>query len=256
MAIQEQEFSQSTGLAKSHIKYHDKLSQKEYIEQIAYNAFSYGFVPIPIRGKIPIVEGWTNFRNNSIDDHADIISGKYPKNVRRVGNLVQSELADNVGIVTGEASGVVVIDVDVVDNGIGIWNELVDTNSPSKAITETFTIHTPSGGRHYYFKYTTDLIKIGNINRIYQLPFNYRTNGGMVVYPGSTDKQGNSYTVSDGYVPSLTELGEYNIIIAEMPTWLKTLLIMDRVINDGREATGENINIKAKILGISFNKKD
>lgn len=234
--------SQSTGQGE--------LSRKEYMERIAYNAFTYGFVPIPIRGKIPVTKGWTNFRNNPIEDQADIMSGKYPKNVRRVANLVQYKSADNVGIVTGEASGVVVIDIDTENNGVGVWDELVEINSPTKSIPETFTVQTPSGGRHYYFKYTPDLTRIGNINRIYRLPFDYRTTDGMVVYPGSSNKQGIPYTVAGGYVPSETQPGQYDVIIAEMPSWLRTFLVMDRILKEGREVTSENIAMKEIELGI------
>lgn len=218
------------------------ISRSEYITSIASLAHSYGFVPIPLKGKIPVAKGWTELRNNSEEDINDMISGKLPKNVRRVKDLSLSKLkTENVGIVTGEASGVVVIDIDTADNGVQKWNDLLNDNG---LIPNTLIVQTPSGGYHYYFKYTSDMSHLGNINRILRMPFDYRTNNGMIVFPGSMNKEGLEYKVLSGYVDNKP-------VIAEMPKWLKTILVMDRVQKENKQIpTLENVAEKAKNLGI------
>ncbi len=212
-----------------------------YITNIANIAHSYGFVPIPLRDKIPMAKGWPDFRNDPVEDLKDASLGKLPKNVRRVQHLIKAMHGNNVGIVTGEASGVVVIDIDTTDNGVQIWNDTVKLNG---TIPDTFTVQTGSGGLHLYFRYTPDLARLSNINRILGLPFDYRTNAGMVVFPGSINKLGQEYRILSGYPNNRP-------VIAEMPIWIKTLLVMDRIQKDDKAIpTAENISLKASSLGI------
>ena len=216
-----------------------------YIINIANLAHSYGFVPIPLRDKIPITKGWPKLRNDPIEDAHDASLGKLPKNVRRVQHLAETKInpANNVGIVTGEASGVVVFDIDTINNGVQIWNETVKLNG---ALPETFIVQTPTGGFHYYFRYTPDLARLDNINRIMNIPVDYRTNNGMAVFPGSIDKLGLEYKVLSGYVDNRP-------IIAEIPTWLKVFLIMDRIMKVNKIVpTPENISQKALELNITL----
>lgn len=227
---------------------------KEYMEGVAYTAYSYGFVPIPLNGKIPVTKGWTDFRNDPIQDAKDIAEGKYPKNVRRVGNLIQFKGATNVGIVTGEASGVVVIDIDTENNGLEQWRQLVEENTGGKGIDKTFTVRTSSGGLHYYFRYTPDLANLGNINRILRYSFDYRTNNGMVVFPGSFDRQNRQYKIIAGYEPLPEDPSVYGMYIANMPKWLKTILVMDRIVKENKktEVNPQTITAKAQQLQITL----
>ena len=229
-------------------------TRKEYMEGIAYVAYSYGFVPIPLRGKIPVTKGWTDLRHTPIEDSQDIAVGKYPKHVRRVSNLINFKAANNVGIVTGEASGVVVLDIDVVNDGLEKWRQLLDANTDGKGLPKTLTVQTPSGGFHFYFRYTPDLANIGNINRLYGYPFDYRTNNGMIVFPGSIDKQNRQYKILSGYEPSPDNSSVNEMYIAYMPTWLKTLLVMDRITKENKklEVNVDTITEKARQLQITL----
>lgn len=224
-------------------------TRQQYMEGIAYTAFSYGFVPVPLKGKIPTIPNWIHIRNNSEEDRKDLAAGKHPKNVRRVGHLIRARSADNVGIVTGEASGVVVFDVDTENNGVETWDQLVRSNSTEdNPFPSTLTVQTASGGRHYYFRYTPDMTLLGNINRVYRYPFDYRTNGGVAVFPGSIDSQNRQYKVMSGYNVETKEMN-----IAEMPAWLKTLLVMDRVVKETKEeVTPQTIANKAALLQITL----
>ena len=54
----------------------------------------------------------------------------------------------NVGIPTGEINDIVVIDIDIKDDGLKEWQ----TYTAEFGDPITPTVKTPSGGYHYYFK--------------------------------------------------------------------------------------------------------
>jgi hypothetical protein len=176
--------------------------RKNYLLQIAQLAQSYGFVPIGVNGKIPRFRNWQNVRYDPDDPQ---------KNIRRISHLYDSNLVNNIAILTGEPSGIVVIDVDVPS--LPWWNELVRING---GLPETFTVMTPSGGFHYYFKYTPQVNQLGNMNKIIGQSIDYRTNGGIIIFPGSTSND-RFYTITSGYHNAKP-------LIAEMPNWLLNLL--------------------------------
>jgi hypothetical protein len=102
-------------------------------------------------------------------------------------NLTTSKKAGKFwAIQCGSRSGLVVIDVDVADDGVKYFNELVKNNPPF----ETTIIKTPSGGMHYYFKYRTGLKNSVKIN-IDGVPkgIDVRTDGGCVMGYGSKGYQ-------------------------------------------------------------------
>lgn len=74
--------------------------------------------------------------------------GKHPKfsQWQRGGPI---ETGDNVALVTGERSGVVVVDIDV-KRGIDGHEELARIGLE---LPETLSSETPSGGRHYFYRY-------------------------------------------------------------------------------------------------------
>lgn len=69
-------------------------------------------------------------------------------------NLIQSWVQEggNVGVLTGSASGIAVIDIDTHNNvdGLGNLKEFLDTYDIE--LPKTKVVKTPSGGYHYYFK--------------------------------------------------------------------------------------------------------
>ena len=54
----------------------------------------------------------------------------------------------NIGVATGSASGILVVDVDTKHNGLQTWTELQDMNG----VVNTMTSITGSGGNHYFFR--------------------------------------------------------------------------------------------------------
>lgn len=87
----------------------------------------------------------------------------------------------NIGIVTGQISGITVIDFDVKSGGLETLKTL--------KMPVTVIVKTGSGGFHYYYKYSplhkngTGIMKGVDI----------RNDGGEVVAPGSINADGNEY---------------------------------------------------------------
>jgi hypothetical protein len=94
----------------------------------------------------------------------------------------------NVGIVTGPASGVWVLDVDPVHGGNEGLALLVET--VLGVLPDTFTVSTGSGGTHYYWSLSN--VTFDLTNRRGQLPpgIDVRGRGGFVVAPPSVSGRG------------------------------------------------------------------
>ena len=55
----------------------------------------------------------------------------------------------NYGIITGKKNNLIVLDIDIKDDGLDVFNKYLLCH----AKPETYTVQTPSGGFHYYFNY-------------------------------------------------------------------------------------------------------
>lgn len=92
----------------------------------------------------------------------------------------------NVGLLTGAASGIAVIDIDNhhgVD-GLGNLKEFLDTYDIE--LPKTKVVKTPSGGLHYYFKLSEAYNEIQFIQNHKQLEgVDFQTHGRYVVAPPS-----------------------------------------------------------------------
>ena len=101
----------------------------------------------------------------------------------------------NIGIRTGQISGIVVLDVDAHKGGLDSWTELQDVNGR----VDTLTCHTGGGGLHLYFKAPEDhLLKSGSAEIAPGL--DTRAEGGYVVAPPSLHISGRRYQW-EGEVP-------------------------------------------------------
>ena len=148
------------------------------------------FVVTPLSGKKPLLKGWQNF---SLEDS------------RKASiEALQKGTADNIGIVTGRSSGIVVVDIDIRENGINNWFKLIE----GRILEETFVIETGSGGYHIYYQYDP---RLSSCRKITGLGIDFKSDGGQVVAPGSIHPDTrNLYTISYGYVDD-------NIILANFP---------------------------------------
>lgn len=129
----------------------------------------------------------------------------------------------NIGVATGP-SGLVVVDLDTpkpeeappadwallgVTSGVEVFAELAAR--AGHPVPATFTVGTPSGGRHLYFT-APAAYRLRNTQGSLGWRVDTRAHGGYVVGPGSTTPTG-TYTIMDERPP------------AELPAWLTQLLV-------------------------------
>jgi hypothetical protein len=142
-------------------------------------------------GKHPLGRGWQNAGITDVAMARDAWA-------RRPGA--------NIGIVTGRASGIWVLDVDPEHGGDEKLAALVGAYGP---LPETWTVQTGSGGRHYYW----------------EMPdFDFTTSRGQL--PVGLDVRGNSGQVVAP--PSYTLKGPYRILVpapvVQGPGWLLSMI--------------------------------
>ncbi len=122
-------------------------------------------IHMPLRGKVPVYNGWTAFTKSPIF-----------KNLRL-----------NIGIITGKISGVSVVDIDTKDDGKLTYEAIKMLIGDDKPVV----VRTGSGGLHLYYKYDAELrtaakcISIKANNVIKKVGIDIRNDGGQVVAPPS-----------------------------------------------------------------------
>jgi archaellum biogenesis ATPase FlaH len=121
-------------------------------------------------------------------------------------NVNFQKIDKRAGIVCGEKSGIIVLDIDDIQK-FKAWAKAREIENP---IPATFTVKSKQGTdrNHYYFKYPSDGREYKN--RSVHETFDIRSKGGQVLCPGSIHPETHKpYTVID------------NREIAEAPEWLR-----------------------------------
>jgi hypothetical protein len=145
----------------------------------------------------------------------------------------------NLGIATGEASGVFCLDIDSHHGGEHSLQNAAEALGPMPA---TWTVATGSGGKHYYFRHPGNPVRIAtktNVLEAWSLPgIDTRGDGGQVVAPPSRHHSGSEYDWT---------LGPWDVPLADLPLrWIRLLL------NAGVWKTGEPeiapLTIKRKVV--------
>lgn len=174
----------------------EPLSGEELLA-IAEQALSFGFIPIGLSGKKPILPGWTSTTKSNA--------------MKKISDTLES--IDSIGVLTGAPSGIVVVDIDTRNDGIASWKKLVS----DKGLPTTFTVETGGGGLHYYFSYTHPANYFRKNIALLGSFLDLKTNGGQVVFPGSLHATTHRrYSIVDGF--------EGEPILAKMPSWLFTYI--------------------------------
>lgn len=120
----------------------------------------------------------------------------------------------NIGIVTGEASGFVVVDIDTAGDKIG--DESLDNlESQNGPLPDTVEQITGSGGRHILLKHPGDTPISNSTSKLGQ-DIDIRGDGGYIIAPPSLHVSGRRYEWEGSSEP-----GEIDIAI--MPAWLIAL---------------------------------
>jgi len=113
----------------------------------------------------------------------------------------------NIGIVTGEISNLIVLDVDPKHGGDTALERLERRYRPLSATVEAVT---GGGGRHLYFAHPGGLTR----NRVgLAQGIDLRGDGGYIVAPPSTHPSGGLYEWVAGHTPE-------EIALAPLPRWL------------------------------------
>lgn len=112
----------------------------------------------------------------------------------------------NIGIATGPESGIVVLDIDVKNDGYESMKELIGEHGQLPPTVEAIT---GSGGRHILFKHPGWFVR-NSVGKIAP-GIDVRGDGGYIVAAPSVHKSGNAYVWE--HSPKDTEL-------AEIPSWL------------------------------------
>lgn len=121
----------------------------------------------------------------------------------------------NIGLQCGKESGVIVIDIDIKDNGMEYWEQLLKIHNNSHDIDTLITI-TGSMGKHYYFKYKESMNNWNSTNKIFsdghfkKIGIDLRTKNGYVIIPPSVHIKYNR----------LYEFNDINKPIIDIPEWL------------------------------------
>jgi len=153
---------------------------------LAFELNKHGFTPVACENKIPVVHGWQSMTcQDWIARH--YVELDHQGKVRKDGKFYQKH---QVGIVTGKASGVIVIDIDNKEEegarcGMEYWAELCKKHNYQ---VETPCVSTPSGGLHIYYNYTSG---IKTVSRAFKdengvpVGIDVRADGGQAIAPGS-----------------------------------------------------------------------
>lgn len=128
--------------------------------------------------------------------------------VSRIENWAASYADDpegvSFGLVTGEASGVFVVDIDDPDKG---WTDLLAEKGD---LPETVVSITGSGGRHYFFSYPPDRV-VSSGTGVPVKGVDIRAEGGQCVLPPAPHPSGNTYEWHNS---------PFDTPLAECPAWL------------------------------------
>jgi hypothetical protein len=153
-----------------------------------------------------IVRGWPVFPLRPRDKRPAVRQWEHKAtvDVDRLSAYWETHPSANVGIACGPA-GLLVVDLDTkvgdVD-GIAKFAELIPTSEP----IATYTVETPSGGRHVYFTADADA--------------DYRNTAGKLG-PGIDTRGRGGYVVAAG---STTDIGTYRLVVdlepVAVPGWL------------------------------------
>lgn len=167
---------------------------------IVDSAFSYarmGWPVFPLHGKIPFKDsrGYKDATNS--EEQIQTWWSQHP--------------TANIGLATGERSGVVVLDIDMPEGHFSL-KELQATYTP---LPNTRRVRTANKGLHYYFQYPQDGKDYKNAVGLQgNIGVDIRATGGYVVLPPSKLYGRLSYI-----------WGNPETAIAPLPIWLRDLLI-------------------------------
>ena len=158
---------------------------------------------------------WAVFPVHSIRDGACTCSqvdcgspGKHPRTPRGLTDATKDQQVikgwwqqwpeANIGVRTGQASGIMAVDLDVKGtaddiNGITNWYDLLDAHGPAS----TMTAITGGGGQHWIYKLPTNVEVRNDAGTKLAKGIDIRGDGGYIVVAPSVHLSGDSYEWED-----------------------------------------------------------
>jgi P4 family phage/plasmid primase-like protien len=246
------------------------MSVKNFTAELITEALSYGFKPVLIYtdiskgvGKAPIEKDW-------IGKYSTISQDELLKITKHRSN-------DNVGILCGEYSNIIVIDVDVQDNGVENWIQLCNEHGIDDIQSfNTPTVLSGSLGYHYYFKYNPSF---KNLKKKLAPGIDILSTGKQIIFPGSlypgcvpkSDDKHSHKCGSNNFDDCLFHANAYEWLkspsehnLQEIPDWLQKLIIkpLDEVCKknqskeDFKEDIKDDISLIKECLKILKKKAD
>ncbi|MFH5885320.1 phage/plasmid primase, P4 family [Halalkalibaculum sp. DA3122] len=125
-------------------------------------------------GKHPWIRGWPE---------------KASRNPKQIRSWWRRWPKANIGIACGKKSNLAVLDVDPRHNGDQSLDKLEEEIG---VFTQTTTISTGGGGFHYYFRYPGENKMKNSVGTLGE-GLDIRSDGGLVVAPGSLHQSGHTY---------------------------------------------------------------
>lgn len=198
---------------------YDKLNERSHIKRAAKRYLSRGWSVLPLRprDKRPLID-WTHLQSSRPSEHD-------------LAEWFQRWPDANIGIVTGETSNLVVLDVDPKHGGDETLMRLERRHRP---LPITMKAITGGGGSHFYFTHPGFLIR--NRAGLAQ-GIDLRADGGYIVAPPSVHPNGRCYEWAPGCGPE-------EVDPAPFPRWLAAPLHGVRVgrsISEWRKLVREGV---------------
>jgi len=149
----------------------------------------------------------------------------------------------NIGILTGEVSGIFVLDIDNKEaDGFGFLGNL-EAQHPEEPIPNTLMVRTGSGGRHYFFQWPG--YNVGNVKPWgSDAGIDIRGDQGQVVAPPSISGYGSYVITAD-----ITSIRQ----IAAAPGWILEALKKEDAYQHG-EPVGTDKVLPDKLISAYVNK--
>jgi putative DNA primase/helicase len=175
------------------------------LAQAAMNYARMGWPVFPLAGKLPY---------QGTHGHLDATT-----DLQTIERMWQEHPFANIGLATGEVSGVIVLDLDPRNaekhrqNLLGVLEKQYGTQ-----FRDTRTVRTAHGGLHLYYQHPRDGKSYPNAVKLNGLSgIDVRGDGGYVVLPPSRLYNSLSY-----------QWGTRQTAIAKAPDWLLSLLLRER----------------------------
>ncbi|RDV04518.1 phage/plasmid primase, P4 family [Undibacter mobilis] len=141
----------------------------------------------------------------------------------------------NVGIATGKASGIVVLDIDPRNDGDAT---LLELEKALGKLPDTVTANTGGGGRHFVFKYPSVAVRNDSAGKVLGKGVDILSDGKIMVAPPSRHASGRRYEWAAGKSFD-------HINVAELPVaWIEKMVNAKPAQMDLPQPPTENVKIK------------